>query len=29
MYEQGRADAYDEADVLIRDILKECGVTDE
>jgi len=27
MYEQGRADAYDEADVLIRDILKECGVT--
>src|SRR5690606_15933973 len=27
MYEQGRADAYDEADMLIRDTLKECGVT--
>jgi len=29
MYEQGRADAYDEADVLIRDILREVGVTAE
>ena len=29
MYEQGKSAAYDEADALICDILKECGVTVE